>query len=80
MKKNRISQGGKPVSASRQQKQNLRQPMLGFSSRLLLTEKSSAKVNPLILDVQMETLIICTTMVTGFMKEIPGYSHSGIND
>lgn len=54
--------------------------MLGFSSRLLLTEKSSAKVNPLILDVQMETLIICTTMVTGFMKEIPGYSHSGIND
>jgi hypothetical protein len=76
--KNRISQVGEPVSAPLQQ--NLRQQMLGFSPRRLLTEKSSAKVNPLLLDVQMETLLIRATMVTGFMKEILGYSHFGIND
>jgi len=53
---------------------------LVFTSRLLLTEKSSASINPFALAASTETLTIRATMVTAILKEIQGYSHYGIND
>jgi hypothetical protein len=51
-----------------------------FSSRLLLTEKSSVTDDPLSSDVRTETLAIRATLVTPILREIQGWSHGGIND
>jgi hypothetical protein len=51
-----------------------------FSSRLLLTEKSSAANDGYSLALRTESLTIRATLVTPILKEIPGYSHGGIND
>jgi len=54
--------------------------MLVFSSRRLLTEKSSITVNPFLLDERTETLTIHATMTTVLTAGIQGHSHFGLND
>jgi hypothetical protein len=49
-------------------------------SLLLLTEKSSVTVESRSMDMNMETIEIRANMVTPILKEIPGYSHYGINE
>ena len=51
-----------------------------FSSRLLLAEKSSVADDGYPLALRTESLTIRATLVTPILKEIPGYSHGGIND
>jgi hypothetical protein len=51
-----------------------------FSSRLLLTEKSSVTDDGLSSDMRTETLTIRATLVTPILQEIQGWSHGGIND
>ena len=51
-----------------------------FSSRLLLTEKSSGADDGSSSDLRTETLTIRATLVTPILKAIPGYSHWGINE
>jgi hypothetical protein len=51
-----------------------------FSSRRLLTEKSSVSGNGFSPVIRTETLTIRATLVTPIPKEIEGYIHGGIND
>jgi hypothetical protein len=51
-----------------------------FSSRLLLAEKSSVTDDGFSSDVRTEALTIRATLETKLLKEIPGYSHWGINE
>jgi len=51
-----------------------------FSSRLLLTEKSSVSDIGFALAARTETLNIRATLVTPVLQEIRGYSHFGINE
>ena len=51
-----------------------------FTSRLLLTEKSSAARDAFSSGLGTETLTIRATVVTQTLKEIRGYDHHGIND
>jgi len=51
-----------------------------FSSRLLLTERSSGSNNGFALAPRTETLTIRGTLGTPALQEIPGYSHFGINE
>ena len=53
---------------------------LVYSSRLLLTEKSSATAYEISLVVRTEALTIRASMVTATLKGIRGYRHVGIND
>ncbi len=53
---------------------------LMFSSRTLLTEKSSASDNQFALAATTETLTLRATRVTPILQEIQGYSHFGINE
>jgi hypothetical protein len=80
MNKRKILQVMEPVNAPSQRKPKPAQHMLAFSSRRLLTEKSSVAVNPFLLDVETETLTLRATTVTTIMTEIPGYRHLGINE
>jgi hypothetical protein len=80
MKKSKITQVGEPAGTLPQNIPNPSQRMLAFSSRRLLTEKSSFTTNPFLLDVKMETLTIRATMQTTIMTEIPSYNHCGLND
>jgi hypothetical protein len=80
MKESKISQVIEPVNAPSQRKPNPTQSMLAFSSRRLLTEKSSVTSYPSLSNVEMETLTIRANMVTAIMKEIPYYNHYRIND
>ena len=80
MKESKISQVMEPVNAPSQCKPNPNQSMLAFSSRRLLTEKSSVTVNPFLSNVEMETLTLRATTVTTIMAEIPGYRHFRINE
>jgi hypothetical protein len=51
-----------------------------FSSRLLLTEKSSASNNGLVMATRAETLTFCAARATPVFQEMYGYSHFGINE
>ena len=51
-----------------------------FSSRLMLTEKSAVADNGFPTIMRTETLTMRATLITPILKEIPGYSHGGIND
>jgi hypothetical protein len=51
-----------------------------YTSRLLLTEKSTVTDNLCSLSLMMETRTIRATMVTPVLKQIRGYNHFGIND
>jgi len=51
-----------------------------FTSRLLLTEISSATRDAFSSGLGTETLTIRATMVTQTLKEIRGYNHYGINE
>jgi hypothetical protein len=51
-----------------------------FSSRLLLTENASVNDNGFSSVIRTETLTMRATLVTPMLKEIPGYTHGGIND
>jgi hypothetical protein len=51
-----------------------------FSSRLLLTEKSSVVDDGLSSGVRTETLAIRATMATSILQEMPCWSHGGINE
>jgi hypothetical protein len=51
-----------------------------FSSRLLLTERASVNNNEFSEITKTETLTMRATFVTPVLREIPGYSHGGIND
>ena len=55
-------------------------PAFIFSSRRLLTEKSSVKVNEHPLTVVTETFTVRATVVTTILNAIPGYYHFGINE
>jgi len=51
-----------------------------FSSQLMLTEKASVKDDGFSAVIRSETLTMRATFVTPVLREIPGYSHGGIND
>jgi hypothetical protein len=51
-----------------------------FSSRLLLTETSSAEDDASSFALRTEALTIRATHVTSILKRIPGYRHGGINE
>jgi len=51
-----------------------------YTSRLLLTEKSSAGIDGYSLSLTAEIHTIRATMATSILKKIPGCSHSGRND
>jgi hypothetical protein len=51
-----------------------------FSSQLLLTEKSSVTDDGFSLVMRTEALTIRASLVTAISKEIPSWSHGGIND
>ena len=53
---------------------------LTYTSRLLLTEKSSATAEVFSLSLKMETRTIHANMATRIFKKIPDYSHYGLND
>ena len=53
---------------------------LVYSSRRLLTEKSSDTAYVFSLVARVETLAIRASVVTATLKGIPGYSHTGISD
>jgi hypothetical protein len=80
MNERKTSRVVEPACALPQRKPNPTQHMLVFSTRRLLTEKSSVTVNPFLLDVETETLTLRATKVTTIMAEIPGYLHFGINE
>jgi hypothetical protein len=63
MKKRKTSQVKGPAGKSPQGKPHPSQRLLVYSSRLLLTEKSSITVNSFLLGEQTETLIIRATMI-----------------
>jgi hypothetical protein len=70
-----------PTSISAVSPAMLAMPLaLIFTSRLLLTEKSSATRDAFSSGLGTETLTIRATMVTRTLKEIRGYNHYGIND
>ena len=71
MKKRKLSPVGEPAPSQR---------LLVFTSRRLLTEKSSATVNAFLLGEQMETLTVHTIMATVFTTGIQGHNHCGLND
>jgi hypothetical protein len=51
-----------------------------FTSRLLLTEKSSVTDDGFALSMRTENIAIRATLLTPFPKEARGYNHFGIND
>jgi len=51
-----------------------------FSSRRLLTERSSVVDNGFSSVIRTETLTVRATLITPILKEIQGYIHGGIND
>jgi hypothetical protein len=46
----------------------------------MLTEKSAVADNGFPTIMRTETLTMRATLITPILKEIPGYSHGGIND
>jgi len=51
-----------------------------FSKQLLLPQKSSAAFEARSPDGLKESLTIRATKLTAVLKDIPGYSHGGLND
>ncbi len=51
-----------------------------FSTKLLLTEKSSGTVTSSSASNQRESLTIRATKLTATLKGIPGYNHGGLNE
>ena len=51
-----------------------------FTTQLLLTEKSSAAVEPVSSDAQTGNFTLRATRKTTIFKEFPGYSHYGLNE
>jgi hypothetical protein len=51
-----------------------------FSTKLLLTEKSSVAVSSNSPDSQRKSLAFRATKLTTVLKGIPGYHHGGLNE
>jgi len=64
MKKSKTSPVGEPASAPLQHKPSPPQHMLVYTSRRLLTEKSSVTMHSILLGEQTETLTVHAIMAT----------------
>jgi hypothetical protein len=79
MKKSSRLQTGEPAGTPHKHKPNPPQLLLVFSSRRLLTEKSSVPVHPFLLEGEKEILTIRATVMTVIMKNIQGYDYPGFD-
>jgi hypothetical protein len=80
MKKSKTSRAGEPAGKSPQSKPNPPQRLLVYTSRRLLTEKSSVTMRSFLLGEQTDTLTVHAIMATVFTTGIQGHNPCGLND